>query len=59
MALVDAHLHTAPPEISRRVLLSRLFDLVLVRAIAKDPDRRYESCGHDASPQRMRWSEGQ
>ncbi|WP_059017044.1 serine/threonine-protein kinase [Mycobacterium sp. M26] len=45
MALVDAHLHTAPPEISRRVpWLSRSFDLVLARAIAKDPDRRYESC---------------
>lgn len=45
MALVDAQLHTAPPEVSRRVpWLSRSFDLVLARAIAKDPDRRYESC---------------
>lgn len=45
MALVDAHLHMAPPEISRRVpWLSRTFDRVLARAIAKDPDRRYESC---------------
>lgn len=45
MALVDDHLHTAPPEMSRRVpWLSRSFDLVLARAIAKDPDRRYETC---------------
>ncbi|WP_328360320.1 serine/threonine protein kinase [Mycobacterium sp. NBC_00419] len=45
MALMDAHLHVAPPEMSRRVpWLSRSFDRVLARAIAKDPDRRYESC---------------
>ncbi len=45
MALVDAHLHLPPPETSREVRwLSRSFDLVLARAIAKDPDRRYPSC---------------
>jgi len=45
LALVDAHLHLPPPEISREFpWLSRAFDMVLARAIAKDPDRRYESC---------------
>lgn len=45
MALVDAHLHLPPPEMSRQIpWLSRSFDLVLARAIAKDPDRRYPSC---------------
>lgn len=44
-ALVDAHLNLPPPDISHRIpWLSRAFDLVLARAIAKDPDRRYESC---------------
>ncbi|AQT81474.1 serine/threonine protein kinase [Mycolicibacterium litorale] len=45
MALVDAHLHLPPPDVSRQIpWLSRSFDLVLARAIAKDPDRRYPSC---------------
>jgi serine/threonine protein kinase len=45
LALVDAHLHLPPPEVSRQFpWLSRAFDMVLARAIAKDPDRRYESC---------------
>jgi serine/threonine-protein kinase len=45
LALVDAHLHLPPPEVSREFpWLSRTFDKVLARAIAKDPDRRYESC---------------
>jgi serine/threonine protein kinase len=45
LALVDAHLHLPPPEVSRQFPgLSRSFDKVLARAIAKDPDRRYESC---------------
>jgi len=45
LALVDAHLHLPPPEVSRQFSwLSRGFDMVLARAIAKDPDRRYESC---------------
>ncbi|GAY14881.1 serine/threonine-protein kinase [Mycobacterium sp. shizuoka-1] len=43
--LVDAHLHLPPPEVSRQTpWLSRSFDMVLARAIAKDPDRRYPSC---------------
>jgi len=45
MGLVDAHLHVAPPEISRRVpWVSKAFDVMFARAIAKDPDRRYASC---------------
>jgi serine/threonine-protein kinase len=45
LALVDAHLHLPPPEVSRQIpWLSRSFDVILARAIAKDPDRRYASC---------------
>ncbi|WP_431238963.1 serine/threonine-protein kinase [Mycolicibacterium aichiense] len=45
LALVDAHVHSPPPEVSTRIpWLTRSFDLVLARAIAKDPDRRYPSC---------------
>ncbi|AKK29170.1 serine/threonine-protein kinase [Mycobacterium sp. EPa45] len=45
LALVDAHMHLPPPEVSKTTpWLSRSFDMVLARAIAKDPDRRYPSC---------------
>jgi serine/threonine-protein kinase len=45
LALIDAHLHLPPPEVSRQIpWLSRSFDMILDRAIAKDPDRRYPSC---------------
>lgn len=45
LALVDAHLHLPPPEVSKQNPgLSRSFDRVVARAIAKDPDRRYPSC---------------
>jgi serine/threonine protein kinase len=45
LALVDAHLHLPPPEMSRQIpWLTRSFDVILARAIAKDPDRRYPSC---------------
>lgn len=45
LALVDAHMHQPPPEVSKTTpWLSRSFDMVLARAIAKDPDRRYASC---------------
>ncbi len=44
-ALVDAHLHLPPPDISSRVpWLSKGFDVMFARAIAKDPNRRYQSC---------------
>ena len=46
MALVDAHLHRPPPQISREITwLPRAFDSILAKAMAKDPDNRYESCG--------------
>jgi len=45
LAMVDAHVHLPPPEASKQTpWLSRSFDMVLARAIAKDPDRRYPSC---------------
>lgn len=45
MALVDAHLNLPPPDVSHRVPgLSKAFDVVVARAIAKNPDRRYVSC---------------
>jgi serine/threonine protein kinase len=45
LALIDAHVHLPPPEVSKKTpWLSRSFDMVLARAIAKDPDRRYSSC---------------
>jgi len=44
-ALIDAHLSQSPPRVSRRVsFLPRVFDSILARAMAKDPDQRYESC---------------
>lgn len=43
--LIDAHLHRPPPDVSATVpWLTRSFDVVFARSIAKDPDRRYESC---------------
>ncbi|WP_179469269.1 serine/threonine-protein kinase [Mycolicibacterium vinylchloridicum] len=45
VTLIDAHLHLPPPEMSRHISwLTRSFDTILARAIAKDPDRRYPSC---------------
>ena len=45
LALVDAHVHLPPPEVSKATpWLPKSFDMVLARAIAKDPDRRYPSC---------------
>ena len=44
-ALIDAQLHSPPPQISRKVSwVSRAVDSVLGRAMAKDPDIRYETC---------------
>jgi serine/threonine protein kinase len=43
--LVNAHLRGTPPRISRTVSgLSRAFDTVVARAMAKDPEVRYQSC---------------
>ncbi|MGH3522438.1 MAG: protein kinase domain-containing protein, partial [Mycobacterium sp.] len=43
--LVDAHLRGVPPQISRNVSwATRAFDNVVARAMARDPERRYQSC---------------
>ena len=45
MALVEAQLHHPPPRVSRGVAwIPRAFDSILAKAIAKDPEARYESC---------------
>jgi serine/threonine-protein kinase len=45
VALVEAQLHHAPPKVSRGVAwIPRAFDSILAKAMAKDPEARYESC---------------
>ncbi len=45
MALVRAHLTELPPPVTaRRANLSPMADVVLSRALAKDPDARYQTC---------------
>ncbi|MCV7227806.1 serine/threonine-protein kinase [Mycolicibacterium komossense] len=45
IALVEAQLHQAPPKVSRDVAwIPRAFDSILAKAMAKDPEARYESC---------------
>ncbi|SEH66279.1 serine/threonine protein kinase [Mycolicibacterium rutilum] len=45
MTLVDAHLHEAPPKLSRRTpWLPRAFDSIVAKALAKKPADRYQSC---------------
>ena len=44
-ALIDLHLERQPPPVAHRAAgLPRLLDTILARAIAKDPDSRFESC---------------
>lgn len=44
-ALIDAQLHQVPPRLSRQISwLPHAFDSVLAKAMAKDPDARYETC---------------
>jgi serine/threonine-protein kinase len=44
-ALMDAQLHELTPRISDRIpWLPHAFDIVVSRAMAKDPDRRYDGC---------------
>lgn len=44
-ALIDAHLHQAPPRMARKISwVPHAFDSILAKAMAKDPDARYESC---------------
>jgi eukaryotic-like serine/threonine-protein kinase len=45
MGLVDAQLHRLPPRVSRQVSwVPSAFDSILAKAMAKDPDLRYDSC---------------
>ncbi len=45
MGLVDAHLNRPVPSFSRKIAwVPRLFDSVMSRALAKIPERRYDSC---------------
>lgn len=45
MELIDAHLRRPPPQPSRRFSwIPHAFDSILAKALAKDPERRYESC---------------
>jgi serine/threonine-protein kinase len=50
MALVDEHLHAQPPKVSRKLdWLRHAFDSIMAKALAKDPDNRYESCSEFVS----------
>jgi serine/threonine protein kinase len=50
MGLVDEHLHSPPPRLSRKVdWLPHAFDSVISKALAKSVDNRYESCSEFVS----------
>ncbi|HET6734005.1 serine/threonine-protein kinase [Mycobacterium sp.] len=45
LGLISAHLNSAPPRRSREIdWLPRVFDSILAKAMAKDPEHRYQSC---------------
>jgi serine/threonine-protein kinase len=44
MGLVDEHLNAPPPRVSRKSDLPHAFDSIMAKALAKSPDKRYESC---------------
>lgn len=46
LALMNAHLHSAPPRVTTlRPDLPAGLDVVIARGLAKDPDDRYPTCG--------------
>jgi eukaryotic-like serine/threonine-protein kinase len=50
IALVDEQLHAQPPKVSRKLdWLRHAFDSIMAKALAKDPDNRYESCSEFVS----------
>ena len=45
MGMIDQQLQAPPPRISRQVAwIPHAVDSILAKALAKDPERRYESC---------------
>ncbi|WP_193047872.1 serine/threonine-protein kinase [Mycolicibacterium baixiangningiae] len=45
MELMDAHLRRPPPQLSRKLSwIPRAFDSILAKALAKNPESRYQSC---------------
>jgi serine/threonine protein kinase len=45
MGLMDEHLHSPPPKLSRKIdWVPHAFDSIMSKALAKGPDSRYESC---------------
>lgn len=45
IGLIDAHLHHPPPRVSRNISwVPRAFDSILAKAMAKRPERRYQTC---------------
>lgn len=49
MGIIDAHLHHPPPRVSHRVSwVPRAFDSILAKAMAKRPERRYQTCAEFA-----------
>lgn len=50
MGLVDEHLHSTPPKLSRKIdWVPHAFDSIMSKALAKTPDNRYESCSEFVS----------
>lgn len=50
MGLVDEHLHSTPPKLSRKIdWVTHAFDSIMSKALAKAPDNRYESCSEFVS----------
>jgi eukaryotic-like serine/threonine-protein kinase len=46
MGLIDDQLNRPVPQVSRRFdWMPRAFDSILAKAMAKDPERRYDTCG--------------
>jgi serine/threonine-protein kinase len=45
IGLVDEQLHAQPPKVARKLdWLRHAFDSIMAKALAKNPDNRYESC---------------
>jgi serine/threonine-protein kinase len=46
MALIEDHLNRPVPRFSHRIdWIPRAFDSILAKAMAKDPELRYDTCG--------------